>query len=85
MLNVGPTRADGLPGLEKIELSSGVVLRDVVRAVLCVTTSSLCHLWAVLLISNVDRGTHASEDPVVETMLRSGVVKPPPEDGEIDS
>lgn len=34
MLNVGPTRADGLPGIEKIELASGGVLRDVVRTVL---------------------------------------------------
>ncbi|CAL1714214.1 unnamed protein product [Somion occarium] len=33
-LNVGPTRADGLPGIEKIELESGKVLKDVVRAVL---------------------------------------------------
>lgn len=36
MLNVGPTRADNLPGLEKIEIPSGKVMRDVVRAVLCV-------------------------------------------------
>ncbi|THH26329.1 hypothetical protein EUX98_g7858 [Antrodiella citrinella] len=34
MLNVGPTRADGLPGLEKIEVASGLVLRDVVKTVL---------------------------------------------------
>ena len=33
MLNVGPTRADEIPGIEKIELTSGAVLRDVVRAV----------------------------------------------------
>jgi hypothetical protein len=31
LLNVGPTRADGLPGVEKIELKSSEVLRDVVR------------------------------------------------------
>lgn len=34
LLNVGPTRADGLPGVEKLEISSSLVLRDVVRAVL---------------------------------------------------
>ncbi|TCD71735.1 hypothetical protein EIP91_005501 [Steccherinum ochraceum] len=68
MLNVGPTRADGLEGLEKIEVPSGLVLRDVVRAVLCV--------YPIL----------ASEDPVVVDMLRSGVVKPPPEDdSEVDA
>jgi len=31
MLNVGPTRADTIPGLEKIEVQSGFVLRDVVK------------------------------------------------------
>lgn len=34
LLNVGPTRADGLPGVEKLEISSSLVLRDVVRAIL---------------------------------------------------
>ncbi|KAA1470223.1 DHS-like NAD/FAD-binding domain-containing protein [Dentipellis sp. KUC8613] len=32
-LNMGPTRADGMPGVEKIEIPSGEVMRDVVRAV----------------------------------------------------
>jgi len=31
MLNVGPTRGDGIPGVEKLELESGLVLLDVVR------------------------------------------------------
>lgn len=31
---MGPTRADGLPGVEKIELESGKVLREVVRTLL---------------------------------------------------
>ena len=34
LLNVGPTRADPLPGFEKIELASGLVMRNAVRAVL---------------------------------------------------
>ncbi|KAH7926049.1 DHS-like NAD/FAD-binding domain-containing protein [Leucogyrophana mollusca] len=34
LLNVGPTRADGLPGIEKIEIASGLIIRDVVRAIL---------------------------------------------------
>ena len=34
LLNVGPTRADGLLGVEKIEIASGAILRDVVRLVL---------------------------------------------------
>ena len=34
LLNVGPTRADGIHGVEKIEIASGAVMRDVVKAVL---------------------------------------------------
>ena len=34
LLNVGPTRADGVPGVEKIEMSSRDVMRDAVRAAL---------------------------------------------------
>ncbi|ETW78651.1 hypothetical protein HETIRDRAFT_323334 [Heterobasidion irregulare TC 32-1] len=32
-VNVGPTRADGLPGVEKLDVPSGLVMRDVVKAV----------------------------------------------------
>ncbi|PCH36333.1 DHS-like NAD/FAD-binding domain-containing protein [Wolfiporia cocos MD-104 SS10] len=34
LLNVGPTRADGLPEVEKIEIPSGSIMREVVKAVL---------------------------------------------------
>ncbi|KAF9240624.1 DHS-like NAD/FAD-binding domain-containing protein [Melanogaster broomeanus] len=34
LLNMGPTRADGLPGVEKIEIPTSHVMRDTVRAVL---------------------------------------------------
>ncbi|KAI0720624.1 DHS-like NAD/FAD-binding domain-containing protein [Fomitopsis betulina] len=34
LLNLGPTRADGLQGVEKLEIASGAVMRDVVKAVL---------------------------------------------------
>ncbi|KAN0088384.1 DHS-like NAD/FAD-binding domain containing protein [Tylopilus felleus] len=34
LLNVGPTRADGLVGVDKIEIATSRVMRDVVRAVL---------------------------------------------------
>lgn len=40
MLNVGPTRAEGIAGVEKIEMQSGTVLREVVRALLCVPSHS---------------------------------------------
>ncbi|KAI0272493.1 DHS-like NAD/FAD-binding domain-containing protein [Gloeopeniophorella convolvens] len=32
-LNVGPTRADGLPGVDKLEIPTGAVMREVVHAV----------------------------------------------------
>ncbi|KAF9563089.1 DHS-like NAD/FAD-binding domain-containing protein [Agrocybe pediades] len=34
LLNVGPTRADGLPAVEKIDVPSGTVMRDVVKEIL---------------------------------------------------
>ncbi|EIM86806.1 DHS-like NAD/FAD-binding domain-containing protein [Stereum hirsutum FP-91666 SS1] len=34
LLNVGPTRADSIPGIDKIEIPSGQILREVVRNVL---------------------------------------------------
>jgi len=39
LLNVGPSRADGLPGVEKIDMYSGAIIRDVVRAVVYVLSS----------------------------------------------
>ena len=36
LLNVGPTRADGLSGIDKIEIAISRVMRDAVRAVLYV-------------------------------------------------
>lgn len=36
LLNVGPTRADGLPGVEKIDIPSGAVMRHVAREVMLV-------------------------------------------------
>jgi NAD-dependent deacetylase sirtuin 4 len=34
LLNMGPTRADGLRGVEKIEIPTGQIIREVVRGVL---------------------------------------------------
>jgi len=34
LVNVGPTRADGLLGVDKLEIATSRVMRDVVRAVL---------------------------------------------------
>lgn len=33
----------------------------------------------------IDRGSQVSSDPAVEEMLRSGILKPPPEDDDIDA
>ncbi|OBZ73820.1 NAD-dependent protein deacetylase SIR4, partial [Grifola frondosa] len=59
LLNVGPTRADGLPGVEKLEIPSGLIMREVAKEVL---------------------GSDYSHDSVVQEMLRSGIIKPPPDD-----
>ncbi|KAK0466965.1 DHS-like NAD/FAD-binding domain-containing protein [Desarmillaria tabescens] len=34
MINVGPTRADNVPGVEKIDITSGAIMRDVARVLL---------------------------------------------------
>ena len=33
LLNLGPTRADGLPGVEKLDVASGAVMRSVAKIV----------------------------------------------------
>ena len=35
LLNMGPTRADTLSGIEKIDANAGAVLTDVAKATLC--------------------------------------------------
>ncbi|KII87334.1 hypothetical protein PLICRDRAFT_42959 [Plicaturopsis crispa FD-325 SS-3] len=39
LLNVGPTRADGLAGIEKIDVPSGSIIREVVKTVLGLRSS----------------------------------------------
>jgi len=34
LLNIGPTRADGLPGVEKLDVPGGAIMRDVVKNIL---------------------------------------------------
>jgi hypothetical protein len=38
LLNIGPTRADGLPGVEKIELPTTGVLRGAVKILRCIVS-----------------------------------------------
>jgi hypothetical protein len=76
LLNVGPSRGDGVPEIERIDMASGLIIRDVVKAVLCVPSISIHVFGSSLAI----RGTTASEDPVIAKMLQSGIVKPPEDD-----
>lgn len=34
LLNVGPSRADGVPGVVKIDMASGTIFKDVAKAVM---------------------------------------------------
>ncbi|KAI0923418.1 hypothetical protein AcW1_006389 [Taiwanofungus camphoratus] len=61
LVNLGPTRADPIHGVEKIEIASGAVMREVVKAIL---------------------GSDHASDPVVQGMLESGIVRPPPEEDD---
>ncbi|KAJ7781999.1 DHS-like NAD/FAD-binding domain-containing protein [Mycena maculata] len=40
LLNLGPSRGDGLEEVERIDMASGLIIRDVVRAVLGTTASA---------------------------------------------
>ncbi|KAG6865336.1 hypothetical protein C0991_003436 [Blastosporella zonata] len=40
MLNVGPSRADGVSGVVKIDMASGTIMRDVARIVLGSTATN---------------------------------------------
>jgi NAD-dependent SIR2 family protein deacetylase len=41
VLNIGPTRADGILAAQKIEQHSGLVLRDATKSVWCVAAASI--------------------------------------------
>ncbi|KAJ7180762.1 DHS-like NAD/FAD-binding domain-containing protein [Mycena filopes] len=84
LLNVGPSRGDTVEEVDRIDMASGLIIRDVVRAVLYIRS------FAFLPSISPDprnahppafiRGTAATDDPTVVEMLRSGVVKPPEDD-----
>ncbi|KAH0836736.1 DHS-like NAD/FAD-binding domain-containing protein [Lanmaoa asiatica] len=53
LLNVGPTRADGLSGIDKIEIETSRVMRDTVRAVLGTRASA-----DPVVVSLLNNGIH---------------------------
>jgi NAD-dependent deacetylase sirtuin 4 len=44
LLNIGPTRADGLAAVEKIDMASGAIIQDIVKNVVYV----LPHLYGIM-------------------------------------
>lgn len=64
LLNVGPTRADQVPQVEKIEIPSGAALRDVVRAVLG-SEASADPVVADMLQSGITKPPPEDEDDTV--------------------
>ena len=61
-LNMGPTRADSLDGVEKIELPSGSVLPEAVRSALYVKEIPQLHDDnALLILMNMEISTGARE------------------------
>jgi len=61
LLNVGPTRADGLPGLVKLEVQSGAILGNVTRAVIG-TRARDDPLLAKMLLSGIDKPPSFHDD-----------------------
>lgn len=76
LLNVGPTRADGLPGLVKLGVRSGAILGDVTRAVMYRFKNLYHVIFGCSFIFSFS-GVRAQDDPLVVKMLRSGVENPP--------
>ena len=83
LLNVGPTRADGLPGLVKLGVRSGAILGDVTRAVMYRFKKKIISYYFRILIYFFFSGTRAQDDPLVAKMLRSGIENPPLCDDDI--
>jgi len=61
LLNVGPTRADGLPGLVKLDVRSGAIIGDVTRAVIG-TRARDDPLVARMLQSGIDNPPSLHDD-----------------------
>ena len=53
LLNVGPTRADGLPGLVKLDVRSGAILGDVARAVMYGLENLYCVISHLFIFFNI--------------------------------
>lgn len=96
MLNVGPTRADGLQGFEKIEWHSGTVLPDACELLLSVRDdlqpSSVSRLPNFDLASHFatndqpcNRSDRLPKNPILQRLLKSGHVTPPPEDDAVSA
>ncbi|KAL0953867.1 hypothetical protein HGRIS_005041 [Hohenbuehelia grisea] len=63
-LNIGPSRADGLPGVQKVDIASGDIIRQVTRAVLG-TSAVQDNIIAELLRSGIVKRPppdHSDED-----------------------
>ncbi|PPQ67858.1 hypothetical protein CVT25_010297 [Psilocybe cyanescens] len=61
LLNVGPSRADGLPGIVKLDIPSGAIMRDVARNVIG-SRETEDPIVAEMLQSGVINPTSADED-----------------------
>ncbi|KAH9995380.1 DHS-like NAD/FAD-binding domain-containing protein [Russula compacta] len=60
-LNVGPTRADGLPGVDKLEIPTSAVMTDVVHAV--IGTRAHNDPWIREMFSGVPKGAVEGKQP----------------------
>jgi NAD-dependent deacetylase sirtuin 4 len=73
MLSIGPSRADGLPGVEKIEMKAGTVLEGVLERYIAYVR--LCaDAWGLLICCSAKQGPVVEE---VKALMSKGVVKVP--------
>lgn len=82
VLNTGPTRADDLLGIEKVDGMSGSVLPEVVRALLCVVFAVPIGQLVTLTAtpSFTHSGSEVVRDPTLSALLSTGIINPPPDD-----
>lgn len=96
MLNVGPTRADGLEGFEKIEWHSGTVLPDACELLLSVrddlqslSVPGLPDFDPDSDVVTNDQPYHRTDrlpkNPILQQLLKSGHVTLPPEDDVVSA
>lgn len=50
LLNLGPTRADSIPDIVKLDVPSGAIMQEVASSVMCVFLIPVFVMWRMMVI-----------------------------------